>query len=231
MPLNNEIDIITVGGVDQDLRDTYTRAGIGVTEPLTVASHAYSPHEVFWSGPDRKLYEVIDDIAIGDTFTPDVNVQQKPLSDLLYRLFAQSPENIMDILSNYERTANASKNYVIGDKIIWTDGVYYKVSATVTVGTAWEVGTNIVPEDNMSDLITNLERTKDGKKVLTENLSAGSTTVTFTDNAITNDSLLEVYTSIYGVSPKTMTQSGTTVTLTFKAQESSMVVKLVIREE
>lgn len=68
-------------------------------------------------------------------------------------------------------------------------------------------------------------------KVLTDTLAAGSTSLTFTDSAITNNSLLEVYTNIYGVSPKTMTQSGTTVTLTFKAQESAMVVKLVIKEE
>ena len=80
-------------------------------------------------------------------------------------------------------------------------------------------------------MIKNLEDTKDGKVVLTQNLTAGETTVTFTDSSIGNDSLLEVYTDIYGANTRTMTQSGNTVTVTFKAQSSSMTVKLIVREE
>ena len=232
MPLNNEIDIVTVGGVDQDVRDTYTRKAIAETEPLTVASRAYSIHEIFFSNADRKLYEAIDEITIGDTFTPGVNVEQRNLSDMMYQLFAQSPELVMNILSNYEKTATASKNYHDGDRIIWMDGVYYRVSGTVNIGTAWVVDSNIIAEENISDLITGLDQNKEDKgTVLTANLTAGETTLTFTDMAITNNCRIDVYTNVYGVNPKTMTQSNTTLTLTFKAQSVSVAVKVIIREE
>ena len=232
MPMNNEVDIITVGGVDQDIRDTYTRRSISLTEPLAVASKAYRPHELFFSGIDRLLYEAITDISIGDTFTPDVNVRQRPISDMMYELFAQSPDYVLnDVIGNYERTANASRTYHDGEKIVWSDGQYYRVVGTVNQGTAWVVDSNIIASDGISGLIKNLEDTKDGKVVLTQNLTAGETTVTFTDSSIGNNSLLEVYTDIYGANPRTMTQSGTTVTVTFKAQASSMTVKLIVREE
>lgn len=65
--------------------------------------------------------------------------------------------------------------------------------------------------------------------VLTSTLAAGSTTITFTDASIGNNSLIDVYTDTYGVNPKTMAQSGTSVVLTFKAQASPIVVKLVVK--
>lgn len=231
MPLNNEIDIITVGGVDQDVKDTYTRRAIAGTEPLSVASRVYKPHEVFFSAADRLLYETLTDIAIGTTFTPDVNVKQKSVSDLMYQVFAQAPETVLRVASNYETTAVASKTYHNNDRIVWTDGVYYRVSGTVSQGTAWVVGGNIYPESNISDLIKNLEDNKDGKIVLTQRLVAGETTLTFTHQSINDNSLVEVYTDIYGKNPTAITQSGNTVMVTFRAQAESMTVKLVVREE
>ena len=65
--------------------------------------------------------------------------------------------------------------------------------------------------------------------VLTGTLAAGSTTITFTDPSIGNNSLIDPYTDTYGVNPRTMTQSGTSVVLTFKAQASPVVVTLVVK--
>ena len=65
--------------------------------------------------------------------------------------------------------------------------------------------------------------------VLTSTLAAGATTLTFTDASIGNNSLIDVYTDTYGVNPKTMTQSGTSVVLTFKAQSAAVGVKLVVK--
>ena len=65
--------------------------------------------------------------------------------------------------------------------------------------------------------------------VLTGTLAAGSTTITFTDASIGNNSLIDVYTDTYGVNPKTMTQSGTSIVLTFKEQAAAVVVKLVVK--
>lgn len=230
--LNNEVDILTVGGVDQDIRDTYTRQSIAPTEPLSVASIPHKINEVFYSNADRRLYKCLTDIAIGTTFTPDVNVKQATLSDLMYQLFAQSPEELMEnVFGNYEKTDVASKNYKDGQTIIWKDGFFYRVVGSVNTGTPWVVDSNIISDSNVLDDIYNLDKNKDGKIVLTQRLTANSTTLTFTDDHINDNSLIEIYTDIYGKSPTAMTQSGHTVTLTFRAQAESMTVKLVIREE
>lgn len=231
--LNNEVDILTVGGVDQDIRDTYTRQSIAPTEPLGVASIPHKINEVFYSNADRRLYKCLTDIAIGTTFTPDVNVKQATLSDMMYQLFAQSPEELMEkVLGNYEKTDTASRNYHNGETIIWKDGFFYRVVGSVNIGTPWVVDSNIIADDSgVLGLIYSLENDKDGKTVLSQRLTSGSTSLTFTDNHITDNSLIEVYTDIYGKSPTAMTQSEHTVTLTFKAQAESMTVKLVIREE
>jgi hypothetical protein len=64
---------------------------------------------------------------------------------------------------------------------------------------------------------------------LTATLSAGETTLSFTDGSISDTATIDVYSSTYGVSPKNMTVSGTTLTLTFKAQSSDTDIKVVIR--
>ena len=229
--LNNEIDILTVGGVDQDIRDTYTRNSIGMTEPLTVASVNHVENEVFYSAADRRLYRCLTDISIGTTFTPDVNVKTSTLSEMMYRLFAQSPEELMEEIAGYETGDNATKNYAVGDRFFWKNGYLYRVTVPINIGTAFAIGTNIVKEEEILALIKNLENGKDGKTVLTQNLVAGETTLTFTDSRITNNSLVEFYTNIYGRNPIHMTQQGNTVTVEFKPQSESMIVKLSIREE
>ena len=64
---------------------------------------------------------------------------------------------------------------------------------------------------------------------LTATLSAGSTSVTFTNAAITNTAKIDVYTDTFGVSPTNQSVSGTTLTLTFKAQAAAVSVKVLVR--
>ncbi len=63
---------------------------------------------------------------------------------------------------------------------------------------------------------------------LTATLTAGAVSVTFTDPAITNDSLIDVYTDTYGVNPTDMTYDDAThtLTVTFDAQEADVRVKV-----
>lgn len=61
---------------------------------------------------------------------------------------------------------------------------------------------------------------------LTETLAAGATTLTFTSDAITDSSMIDVYTDTYGVNPSAIEQSGNTLTLTFDAQKSDVRVKV-----
>ena len=66
-------------------------------------------------------------------------------------------------------------------------------------------------------------------KELTSTLTAGQTTLTFTDSAITSNSTIDVYTSVYGVNPNDMTVSSGNLTLTFDVQASNIGVKVVIK--
>ena len=68
------------------------------------------------------------------------------------------------------------------------------------------------------------------RTILSATLAVGATTVIFTDNAITNTALYRVFTDPF-VEYDDITQSGTTITVTFEAQQSAVGVKLVIEEE
>lgn len=62
-------------------------------------------------------------------------------------------------------------------------------------------------------------------------LTAGSTSITLSDNSITDNSMLVTFTSIYGVNPTSMSVSNGSVTLTFEAQATDMVVAVNIMGE
>lgn len=66
-------------------------------------------------------------------------------------------------------------------------------------------------------------------KELTSTLTAGQTSLTFTDSSITTNSTVDVYTSVYGVNPEEMTVNSGSLTLTFDAQASDIGVKVVIK--
>lgn len=231
--LNNEIDIITVGGVDQDIRDTHTRNSIAPTEPLGVASMPHKVNEVFYSAADRLMYRATAPIAIGDTFTPGEggNVELKTLSELMYLLFAQSPELVMRSIADYEPTNIASKTYHSGDKVYLSDGNLYKVTTKTYAEAPLINGSNVAPADSITASINYLEKKKENKKVVLEQrLAGGDTTLQFTNNAIDNTKILRPATDVFGKMPLSMTLDGNTVTMVFKAQSAAMTVYLIIEE-
>lgn len=61
---------------------------------------------------------------------------------------------------------------------------------------------------------------------LTGTLTAGSTSITLSDAAITPSSTIEIFTEVYGVSPTAVSVSNGSVTMTFEAQASNMGVKV-----
>lgn len=68
-------------------------------------------------------------------------------------------------------------------------------------------------------------------KVLSANLAAGSTTVTFTDASLTSNATVFISTSQYGVVPTQADDSTPgTLVLTFKPQLSVLGVTLIIKE-
>lgn len=61
--------------------------------------------------------------------------------------------------------------------------------------------------------------------ILDGSLAAGETTLTFTDSAITDNSMVDIYTSAFGINPSAIEQSENTLTLTFDAQAETVGVK------
>lgn len=60
--------------------------------------------------------------------------------------------------------------------------------------------------------------------MVTGTLSIGATSITISNTRITTDSILDFYTSIYGVNPLTATVSTGQVVLTFPVQTVVMTV-------
>lgn len=92
---------------------------------------------------------------------------------------------------------------------------------------------DVLDATSLNDLETRIDNEftvlEGSLKVLQTTLAAGSTTVTFTDDAITSTSLLDVYTDVDGVNPSTKSLNNHTVTLTFDAYGTNVGVKLMIR--
>ena len=157
--LNNEVDTINVGNVDNDIRDSYTRSMIAELEPSSVASKHHLENTFFIQDSDRYLYKCLQEINIGDTITVGVNVARYDISEALYELYAQGGDVIRDVISNVETGSTASRNFAQGECILWTDGNLYEVSTSVTLGTTWTVGTNISLVPNVTDYIKSLADT------------------------------------------------------------------------
>ena len=67
-----------------------------------------------------------------------------------------------------------------------------------------------------------------GTLLLTK-LYTGETTVTIEDTSITQDCTLDIYTDKYGVNPKNVTVDTGSITLEFKAQETDVNIKVVVK--
>ena len=65
-----------------------------------------------------------------------------------------------------------------------------------------------------------------GPVVLSNSLAADATSLSFTNAAIGDNTRFDVYTSVYGVNPTNMAQSGTTLTLTFPSSHVAATIKV-----
>ena len=234
---HDEIDLLTVGGIRHDVRDSFTRAMLGAEEDTDVCTEKRYAGDYIILKSDRNIYRVTTVVNRGDIYTPGVNIERRTLGSGMKYLEDQSAEAVEHIVGNYEPTGYATKKYLAGDRVILPYGtapmvgLYFKVTTTVNIGVKFVEGTNCVRETNsVSSLIKNIEDNKQDKPVvLTSMLYAGSTTLSFTNSAITNDAIIDIYTNKFGFGPSSVTQSGSTVTLTFRAAQSTNTqVKLVI---
>lgn len=65
-------------------------------------------------------------------------------------------------------------------------------------------------------------------KELQGTLTAGQTSITFTDSVINSNRTIDYFPSIYGVVPTSITVSSGSVVFTFNEQESDMILKVRI---
>ena len=86
------------------------------------------------------------------------------------------------------------------------------------------LGTTNTNIANLTRRVTNIEGVE-----LTSTLTAGATSLTFTNSKITTNSTVDIYSSVYGVNPKTVTLSNGSIAMTFKAQSSDVSVKVVVK--
>lgn len=66
--------------------------------------------------------------------------------------------------------------------------------------------------------------------VYIKTLSANATSVTFTDVSATSVSMIQVGTSVPGLDYNTISKSGSSYTVTFDSQSSSVIVYLIVTE-
>lgn len=199
MVLNNEVSILNIANIDNDIRDTYTRAMIAGDEKMEYASRNYDTNEYFiWN--DRKLYKTKQPISAGVALIVDVNIKYVgTLAKELYDLYNEAPDNVRAYISNVEDTANASRAYTAGEYIIKDDGHLYRVRINVSLGTKWTVGSNIEVVDNVTSLINDLERKTDQTRSIiayTEKTNIASKTYNTGDEFIFDNVKVKATTTI-----------------------------------
>lgn len=81
----------------------------------------------------------------------------------------------------------------------------------------------------LKTLIGNVDK-KTAVRLATQSLTASGGTLTWTDDSITSTSLIEVYATIPNISPSSQSVSGTTLTVTFDAQDAAFDVCVTVRK-
>lgn len=108
---------------------------------------------------------------------------------------------------------NNATAYAIGDKVTYNHHLY--IFKTAHAAGDWN-----------GNEVDAYEVT--GDSIITGTLVAGQTSITILSDYITIDSVLDFYTSIYGVNPLSVSVVAGAVTLTFNAQATDMTVGVKI---
>lgn len=118
-----------------------------------------------------------------------------------------------------------TETYDVGDYCIYNNTLY-KCASAIAVAEPWTAA-----HWTATDIATELAAIRALAQQLpwtdfNQTLTAGQTTVTITDAAITATSAIDVYTNAFGVEPINITLTTGSVTLTFVAQSNDINVKV-----
>ena len=141
-------------------------------------------------------------------------------------------------LTALEETAGDATNVPIGTVVEATEE-YPEISSGETAGVIsgktkkFLASLKLLIENVERDLkllISNVDK-KTSKRLPAQSLTAAGGSLTFTDDSITDTSLIEVYATIPNISPSNYSVTGTTLTVTFDAQEKAFDVCVTVRKE
>lgn len=140
-------------------------------------------------------------------------------------------------LTALEETAGDATNVPIGTVVEATEE-YPEISSGETAGVISGKTKKFLAslkrlietvERDLKLLISNVDK-KTSKRLPSQSLTAAGGSLTFTDDSITDTSLIEVYATIPNISPSNYSVTGTTLTVTFDAQEKAFDVCVTVRK-
>lgn len=140
-------------------------------------------------------------------------------------------------LTALEETAGDATNVLIGTVVEATEE-YPEISSGETAGVISGKTKKFLAslkllietvERDLKLLISNVDK-KTSKRLPAQSLTAAGGSLTFTDDSITDTSLIEVYATIPNISPSNYSVTGTTLTVTFDAQENAFDVCVTVRK-
>lgn len=170
-----------------------------------------------WASFKATILALATKIATGVNFTSDLQTTAKTLTGAINEA-AQSGG--IDVVAD---EFDATSTYAVGDYVTH-EGSLYKCTTAVTTAGAWD--SNDWTETLVMDEVSAGGGGGASWTDVTGTLSAGSTTITLSNVAITTSSTIDVYTGTFGVSPTNIVVSTGSVTLTFAEQSSNLSVKV-----
>lgn len=139
----------------------------------------------------------------------------KPYEDGWENLPSEDTPITAEALNEYDDTFENIEDYLADHEIV-------EIEANPV-----EVATDSLNKVNIGGTVYSVSG--DSATVLTSTLSAGSTSLTFSNAAITTTAMYDVYADKYGLTPTDITVTTGQAVLTFEAQSSNVSIKLVIR--
>lgn len=126
-----------------------------------------------------------------------------------------------DTLANGVTAHNAAGDLITGTSVIDTEVIEGSTNAVSggAVYTAIEAAKTQAVQTAIDSLTP---------KKLMETLTAGETSITITDNAITDSSTIYVATSVFGVEPTDALQYGNALALTFDEQTDNITITVYV---
>ena len=175
------------------------------------------------------LYDVTSPITAGDALTVGTNIAvaddiSTQLASAVTSVNSKADKAVID--TQYETIGSAALySHISGTVFYGTDGNLYRATTAIAVGDTLTVNTNCA----LDNVVTSLNDKEDAPVILTQTLTAGATTLTFTNAAIGNNSRIKYLSDpfILGLITDAV-QSGTSVTLTCAEQASNVSVMLEV---